>query len=191
MTPFLKQVAEHYYRLGSIEDRLFIFPNRRSMTFFKKHLSDCVRADRRVMPAPQMTTINDFFSKTAQMRTTDRISLLLKLYESYGRLNPKAEPLDGFIYWGDVLLSDFDDVDKYLVDARNLFANVTDLKAMQDDLVYATEEQKAAIERLSGHLKDRSGGRGIDASKDFFLIWQMLLPIYDDFRKRLAAEGAA
>ncbi len=191
MTPFLKQVAEHYYRLGSIEERLFIFPNRRSMTFFKKHLSDCVRADRRVMPAPQMTTINDFFSKTAQMRTTDRISLLLKLYESYGRLNPKAEPLDGFIYWGDVLLSDFDDVDKYLVDARNLFANVTDLKAMQDDLAYATEEQKAAIERLSGHLKDRSGGRGIDASKDFFLIWQMLLPLYDDFRKRLAAEGAA
>jgi len=192
MTPFLKQVAEHYYGLGSLEDRLFIFPNRRSMTFFKKHLSDCTRADGKVMLAPSMTTINDFFGKTARMRTSDRISLLLTLYASYSKLNPKAEPLDDFIYWGDVLLSDFDDVDKYLVDVRNLFANVTDLKAMQDDLSYASADQRAAIERLAGHLKDKAGNRGgIDASKSFFLIWQILYPLYEDFRKRLAKEGAA
>lgn len=124
MTPFLKQVADHYYNRGDIENLTFVFPNRRSMVFFRKYLSEAVAArtgeDARPIIAPSMLTINDFFYKVAGAHATDRVTLLLELYECYKSLNPKAETLDDFIFWGDVILGDFNDTDKYLVDPKQL-----------------------------------------------------------------------
>ena len=67
--------------------------------------------------------------------------LLLELYECYKTLNGKAEPLDEFIFWGDVILGDFNDVDKYLVDPKQIFTNVSDYKAMQDTFSYLSGRQ--------------------------------------------------
>ena len=122
MIPFLKQVADHYYHAGEIEKCCFIFPNRRSMVFFRKHLSDAVREDvmSRPIVAPEMLTINDFFHRVGRVRSIDRVRLLIELYECYKECNPKAETLDEFIFWGDVILADFNDVDKYLVDPKQL-----------------------------------------------------------------------
>ena len=130
MTPFLKQVADHYYNLGKIEDKCFVFPNRRSMVWFRKHLCEAVKDVPLLVP--QMMTINDLFAKASGVVSGDRVRLLLELYDSYKELNPKAESLDEFIFWGDVILGDFNDVDKNLVDAGQLFANVADFKALQD-----------------------------------------------------------
>ena len=81
MKPFLKQVADHYYNIGSISDRCFVFPNRRSMVFFRKYHSDAVAADRSAVPfvAPQMMTIIDFFAQASGLKPADRITLLLEL----------------------------------------------------------------------------------------------------------------
>ena len=101
------------------------------MVFFNKYLSEAVR-DSGVMAipvvAPQMYTINDFFLKVEKVQPVERVRLLIELYECYKDCNPKAEPLDEFIFWGDVILGDFNDVDKYLVDPKQLFANISDLK---------------------------------------------------------------
>ena len=134
MTPFLKQVARYYNNAGTIGKRCFVFPNRRSMVFFKKYLSEAVAADAKACPfvMPEMYTINDFFHKSSDMVSADRIRLLLYLYECYSRLNPKSEPLDEFVFWGDVILGDFNDIDKYLVDPAQLFTNIADLKQIQD-----------------------------------------------------------
>ena len=129
MIPFLKQVAAHYLATD-IEGTCFVFPNRRSAVFFRKYLGDLLReggADR-PMHAPQSLTINDFFYKVHGGEVTDRIRLLLALYESYKAVYPKAEPLDEFIFWGEVILADFGDVDKFLVDAEDLFTDVADFK---------------------------------------------------------------
>ena len=70
MKPFLKQVADHYYRSDNISERCFIFPNRRSMVFFKKYLSENAASDLSAVPfkVPQMLTINDFFAKASGLK---------------------------------------------------------------------------------------------------------------------------
>ena len=129
--PFLRQVAEHYRGRGDVSDKCFIFPNRRSIAFFRKYLCE-IPCDRPFI-LPQMFTINDFFCKAAGSSSTDRVRLLLELYDCYSALNSRAESLDEFVFWGDVILADFNDVDKYLADADQLFTNVADFKQIQDD----------------------------------------------------------
>ena len=74
--------------------------------------------------------------------------LLLELYGCYKGLHPHPEELDDFIFWGDVLLGDFDDVDKYMADPARLFTNVADFKRMQAPLDYFTPAQLEAVRRF-------------------------------------------
>ena len=206
MTEFLRQVARHYYAAGDISSLCFVFPNRRSMVFFRKYLGDAV-AERGTQPvlAPQMTTMGDLFQKASGMRKAERIHLIVKLYECYVRLNKTAEPLDDFIFWGDVLLSDFDDVDKYLADAERLFTNVSDFNSLQDDLSWLSESQREALSRFIQHFRPMGGGdtraesspdagtenstREMSVKERFSRIWNILYPLYSDFNESLRAEG--
>ena len=79
MIPFLKQVARHYISCG-LENRAFIFPNRRSMVFFKKYLGECLTSP---VITPKMLTINDFFFTVSGKSQADRVTLLLELYDCY------------------------------------------------------------------------------------------------------------
>ena len=196
MTPFLKQVADHYYNEGKIEEKCFVFPNRRSMVWFRKHLCSAVK-DVPLL-APQMLTINDFFSRVSGVPASDRVRLLLELYDSYKALNPKAESLDEFIFWGDVILADFNDVDKYLVDPKQLFANVADFKALQDTFEYLTDTQREAIKGFLSHFNDQSGKLTVDLGTDdpdvkgrFLQIWNILYSLYVNYNKSLADKGMA
>ena len=197
MKPFLKQVADHYYRSGMISDRCFVFPNRRAMVFFRKHLGDAVASDPLSSPicVPKMLTINDFFHQTLDIRPTDKVRLLLALYESYCAVNPVHESLDEFIFWGDVILADFDDVDKYLVDPRQIFTNIRDFKEIQDSLSYLSETQRKAVEALVNHFRDKSGAvADLSASEvkgRFLQLWNILGDLYGDFRENLKAKGMA
>lgn len=200
MYPFLKQVADHYYKSADIGRRCFVFPNRRSMVFFRKYLTEAVAEDPGSRPflAPQMYTVNDFFYKLIGRSAVDKVRLLLVLYESYKSLNPSAEPLDEFVFWGDIMLGDFNDVDKYLVDPKQIFANVADFKQLQDTYTYLTDTQRTAIEGFLSHFKSLSDSPGHDSGdgrKDvkgrFLQLWNLLYPIYADYRKRLEERGMA
>ncbi|MCD8207432.1 MAG: hypothetical protein LUD72_05810, partial [Bacteroidales bacterium] len=210
--PFLKQVVLRFYEDGGMEGRCFVFPNRRSMLFFRKYLTEEVRSGDVPLLAPRMLSQNDFFCEVGGLRVSDKITLLLELYECYKVLNPSAESLDDFIFWGDVLLGDFNDVDKYLVNPHSLFANVSDLKAIQDDFSYLTETQREAIEKFVGHFRtweakvtanigvggdevvgDDEGGSGKrrNVKENFMLIWNILEPLYQSFNERLRSKGLA
>ncbi len=188
MTEFLKQVAAHYYEGPEIEHTCFVFPNRRSLVFFKKYLGGLVR--ERPLVAPPMYTINDFFYRVYNVDTTDKLRLLLELYDCYKALNPEAEPLDEFIFWGDVMLSDFDDIDKYLVDAAGLLRNVSEFKSIQDSYEYLSETQSEAIDRFLSHFKDaKTLENGVKGR--FVKLWNILYPLYESFNKRLKEKGMA
>ena len=199
MIPFLKQVAAHYLATD-MEGTCFVFPNRRSAVFFRKYLGDLLReggADR-PMRAPQSLTINDFFYKVYGGEVTDRIRLLLELYESYKTVYPKAEPLDEFIFWGEVILADFGDVDKFLVDAEDLFTDVADFKDIQDDYSHLSDVQREAVLHFVNHFRDRNGRLTVRLETDdttvkarFLQVWNILFPLYKDFRARLRAQGMA
>lgn len=114
--------------------------------------------------------------------------LLTELYSCYSALNPKAEPLDEFIFWGDVILGDFNDVDKYLADPAQLFANVADFKKIQDTYSYLTPTQRKALESFLSHFNDASGKLTVDIGSDnpdvkarFLQIWNILYPLYKNY----------
>ena len=201
MIPFLKQVADHYYNIGEADKCCFIFPNRRSLVFFTRHLCQAVKDSdvlSRPIVAPEMLTINDFFHKVGGMHSVERVRLLIELYDCYKECNPKAETLDEFIFWGDVILSDFNDVDKYLVDPKQLFANISDLKKIQDTYTYLTDTQRKAIEAFVSHFSDLSGRLTVDLDSEdpdvkgkFLMIWNILHDLYELFNKRLMDRGMA
>ena len=201
MIPFLKQVADHYYNIGEADKCCFIFPNRRSLVFFTRHLCQAVKDSdvlSRPIVAPEMLTINDFFHKVGGMHSVERVRLLIELYDCYKECNPKAETLDEFIFWGDVILSDFNDVDKYLVDPKQLFANISDLKKIQDTYTYLTDTQRKAIEAFVSHFSDLSGRLTVDLDSEdpdvkgkFLMIWNILYDLYELFNTRLREKGMA
>ena len=195
MNAFLRQVVDHYLDDPSGMDGLvFVFPNRRSIAFFKKYIKDSLaeRGSGKPVLAPVMLPVNEFFEKLSGTRAADRISLLLELYDCYSALYKNAEPLDDFIYWGDVILGDFNDIDKYLVDAKGLYANLKDYRSIEGDYSFLTDGQREAIERLVDHFRQPSREehpRGRDAQGNFYLLWQLLYPLYKSFRERLRREG--
>ena len=197
MTPFLKQVADHYYGASGIERRCFIFPNRRCMVFFKKYLTEAVASssDKPIL-MPKMLTVSEFFGRVSPVSVADRVTLLVELYECYARLNPKAESLDEFIFWGDIILGDFNDVDKYLADPKQLFANVADYKNIQDSFEYLSENQRKAISSFVKHFNEKTvkktdNPNARDVSKAFLQIWNLMYPLYQEFNKTLAQKGLA
>ena len=200
MKSFLQQTAQHYF--GSPEKlsrTVFVFPNHRSALHFR-HEMGALRMASGMENLLRLKTvsINDFFQKVYGVETTDRIRLILSLYASYRELNAQAEPLDHFIHWGRVMLSDFDNLDKYLVDAGKIFVNVNDFRSIQDTYQYLTEGQRAAIEHFLSHFRDRGGRLTVNMEADsekikgrFLRIWNLLGPLYRSFNERLDAEGAA
>ena len=197
MVPFLKQVADHYYNRGEIEDRCFIFPNRRSMAFFRKFLSEAVAsASDKPVIVPRMMTVNDFFGRASSLEIADRVTLLVTLYDCYSSICKNAESLDEFIFWGDVILGDFNDVDKYLANPKQLFTNIADYKSIQDDFGYLTPNQRKAIESFAGHFiskspKHSTNPNAKDVRTSFLQIWNILYPLYKDFNSVLESKGLA
>jgi hypothetical protein len=187
MTPFLKQIAEIFYdKYGNnIHNLAFIFPNRRAGVFFSKYLSEVA-----VKPifAPSIITINNLFYKLNDKQQADKIKLLFLLYDIYIKKSGNDESFDDFVYWGEMLLNDFDDIDKYLINARQLFTNVKDLNKTEHDFGFLETNQINAIRSFwSSFNPDKE-----DKNQQFFLkIWEILYPIYVAFRERLSEEQLA
>lgn len=185
MKPFLYQVASLFYEKYGVEvSRLaFVFPNRRTGLFFQKYLSEI--ADTPLF-SPTILTINDLFIQLSGKQTADRISMLFTLYDIYIRQSGSTETFDEFLYWGEMLLNDFDDVDKYMANARMLFSNVTDLREIENDFDFLSDEQIAAIRSFWSSFYPRGDTPN---QQQFLAVWQVLYDLYEEFRAALAAEG--
>lgn len=185
MTPFLYNVANTYYKKygNAISRFTFVFPNRRAGVFFQYYLS--LIAKQPVF-SPEIVTISDMFEKLSDLQKADKIKMLFMLYDIYIEVSKSAESFDEFHYWGDMLLSDFDDVDKYLVDAEQLFRNIYDLKEIDAGFSYLTLEQVEAIRRFWSSFLPIGDN---EKKKDFAEMWKVLYPLYAELRNRLRQEG--
>lgn len=185
MKPFLYQVASLFYEKWEAEvSRLaFVFPNRRTGLFFQKYLSEV--ADTPLF-SPTILTINDLFIQLSGKQSADRISMLFILYDIYIRQSGSTETFDEFLYWGEMLLNDFDDIDKYMANARMLFSNVTDLREIENDFDFLSDEQIAAIRSFWSSFYPRGDTPN---QQQFLTVWQVLYDLYEEFRATLAAEG--
>ena len=185
MKPFLYQVASLFYeKWGAEVSRLaFVFPNRRTGLFFQKYLSEV--ADIPLL-SPTILTISDLFIQLSGKQSADRISMLFTLYDIYIRQSGSTETFDEFLYWGEMLLNDFDDIDKYMANARMLFSNVTDLREIENDFDFLSDEQIAAIRSFWSSFYPRGDTPN---QQQFLAVWQVLYDLYEEFRATLAAEG--
>lgn len=185
MKPFLYQVASLFYEKWEAEvSRLaFVFPNRRTGLFFQKYLSEV--ADTPLF-SPTILTINDLFIQLSGKQSADRISMLFILYDIYIRQSGSTETFDEFLYWGEMLLNDFDDIDKYMANARMLFSNVTDLREIENDFDFLSDEQIAAIRSFWSSFYPRGDTPN---QQQFLAVWQVLYDLYEEFRATLTAEG--
>lgn len=185
MTPFLYQIASIFYQQygAEVSKLAFVFPNRRTGLFFQKYLSEV--ADKPLF-SPTILTINDLFVQLSGKQTADRINMLFMLYEIYIRHSGSAETFDEFLYWGELLLNDFDDVDKYMADARMLFTNVTDLREIENDFSFLDEDQIAAIRTFWSSFYPKGDSPN---QEEFLAVWKILYTLYDELKNALAAEG--
>ncbi len=194
MTPFLKQAALKYFNPSeSTDHNCYIFPNRRSLLFFRKYYSALVSGAGKTVLCPQMYTVADFMYRLAGKVPTDRIDLILCLYDCYRPLMKNCESLDEFIFWGEMILSDFNDVDKYLIDAKKLFTNVDDFKKLQGNpRDYLDEEQiKALSAFLKNCIETQEGRKAGEYKENFRRTWEILYPLYTSFKESLQRQGKA
>ncbi|HTH57822.1 MAG TPA: PD-(D/E)XK nuclease family protein [Cyclobacteriaceae bacterium] len=186
MKAFLFELAEEIHHAEVDLSRLtVVFPNRRAALYFRKYLGDIIT--KPVFP-PKLVTFEDFVSGHSSLRVPDKLELVYRLYQCYNDLmNTDSESFDQFFMWGEMLLRDFDEADRYLIDAKVLFADLSHLKEMDSGLDYLTDEQRKFLENFwLGFDADQSANK-----KKFIDVWRKLYPLYAEFNKTLLADGLA
>jgi CRISPR/Cas system-associated exonuclease Cas4 (RecB family) len=187
MEYFLERIARSLNdEFGNTLNRhCLVFPGRRAGLYFLKHLSGFIE---KPVWTPSIFTINDLFRSYINLQQAGTEVLLFELYTIYSGVVKTPEKFDNFYFWGDMLLNDFDDVDKYLVDASALFENVKDLKTIDQHFGELTEEQKKIIRQFWTNF-DISN---LTNEKQVFVnIWSILSELYSGFRKSLREKNLA
>ena len=187
---FLNAIASYYFQNSKTElaNYCFVFPSQRAGIFFTNHLRQFVNHPTW---APQIVTVNDLFGSLSKVISADNITLLFTLHQVYNKVTGKDVSFDEFLPWSDMFLSDFDDVDKYLVDIDQLFANIISLKELDDDYSHLNKKQLEAIRTFWGTFSAEQ----LSSHQTHFLEnWEHIPKLYKAVRevlneKKLAYEG--
>ncbi|WP_148372440.1 PD-(D/E)XK nuclease family protein [Bacteroides bouchesdurhonensis] len=187
MQSFLQLVAHDLYsKIGNDLSRtVLVFPNKRANLFFNEYLAG--ESDHPIW-SPAAMSISDLFQKMSIQKVGDPIRLVCELYKVFREETQSQETLDDFYFWGELLISDFDDVDKNMVNADKLFSNLQDLKNLMDDYDFLDKEQEEAIKQF---FQNFSIERRTELKEKFISLWDKLGTIYHHYRKNLAELGIA
>lgn len=212
MHAFLRSIADGYFRSEglNITSYTFVFPNSRSAKYFSNYLGEKKDFEGRNLRTLCLT-MTELFEKGAGLKRASQNRLLMSVYAAYRtvsrRLNPGFEPeeFDRFRFWAEMLLKDFDEADRYLINPDQLFRNVSEYKEIQS--YYLTPEQQSIIRDFWGddpywgrlyaggddkgnaeaeipfwaHIGKRKGA----PARKFMQLWEMLLPIYKELHRML------
>ncbi len=183
--PFLSLVARDLFaRYGTDLSRVaLVFPNKRAGLFFNDYLAECSEVP---VWAPACLTISELMQSQSDLQPADSIKMVCELYRLFRELTGSEETLDDFYFWGELLISDFDDLDKNRVDAPRLFTNLRDLKEIMDVPDYLTPEQEEAIRLFFHHF---SVEKRTELKERFLSLWEVLGELYTRFRSRLEETG--
>jgi CRISPR/Cas system-associated exonuclease Cas4 (RecB family) len=192
MERFLSQCAKYIHKKHAAElhNICLVFPNRRSGVFFNSYLQNEISG---AVIAPETTTIGELISGYSNYFQAERLQLISVLYDVFQKYTQTTETFDEFYFWGEILLADFNDIDRYLVNAKDLFRNIFDIKEIESVFDYLTPEQKEALEHFWGSV-------AVNDKKEFqqkhLRIWEKLFSVYAEFKeilkeKKMAYAGMA
>ncbi|MCH5312391.1 MAG: PD-(D/E)XK nuclease family protein [Prevotella sp.] len=186
MTSFLEHVAKDIIRkFGTDLSRTaLIFPNKRASLFINEYLA---KEAGKPMWSPSYITISDLFRKHSTLAVGDQLKLISDLHKCFTRCTGSTETLDHFFGWGQLILSDFDDIDKNMANADKIFANVRDIHEL-DDLSYLTEEQINAIRMFFSNFSEEHNS---ELKRRFLTLWNQFANIYHEFNTMLREQGLA
>lgn len=181
MPSFLQLLARDLLQKheGHFDRLTVVFPNKRAGLFLAEELSRTIQHPTWM---PEICTLSEFVYRQTGLRTAEELALIIKLYKSYIRVSGSDEKFEDFYFWGHLLLEDFDDVDKYLTDAKDLFSNLVALKKLEESFPYLSEEQIQAIRNFWDSFNPE---RYSSEQQAFLKIWDKLYPTYQDFRECL------
>ena len=181
---FLEYVAEDIIgKYGTDLSRIaVVFPNKRAALFLNEHLA---RLAGQPVWSPAYITISDLFRQHTDLKTADPIKLICDIHKSFTKCTGIDETLDHFYGWGQLLLADFDDIDKNMADADSIFCNLKDIHEL-DDISYLDNEQKEMLKRFFANFSDDIES---ELKKRFLSLWSHFGDIYHDYNRRLTEQG--
>ena len=187
MESFLKLVAADLYKHteGNLAHTAVVFPNKRAGLFFNEYLAQ--ESDSPIW-SPAYVSISELFRSLSPWEVGDPVKLVCELYKIFRRETQSTETLDDFYFWGEMLISDFDDADKNRVDTDKLFSNLQDLRNIMDDYTFIDDEQEEAIRQF---FQNFSIERRTALKERFISLWDVLGNIYKGFRESLASQNIA
>ncbi|MEO9894138.1 PD-(D/E)XK nuclease family protein [Aurantibacter sp.] len=167
MQSFLEEVAEKVCQeYDKLENVIFILPSKRSGTFLRKALA---KASKKTLFAPQIVSIENFVENISKLTTATHTQQLFELYKIH-LINSNDDKTDfySFSKWASTLLQDFNEIDRYLVDANKLFSNLTDIQEISH---WSPDFEKTKM------------------MEDYFQFWKQLKPLYHAFNKSLTSQN--
>lgn len=196
MTKFLELVAQDLRHKGRSKNDFsnitVVFPSKRASLFFNEYLVQ----QHETVWAPQYTTIAELFASLSDKQEADTIESVFRLYDIYksalGLEN--IESIDQFYGWGERILSDFDDIDKNMAAAEDVFRKTADLTAMKTRPEDLNEDYQEAVKLFFSRYvtaKKEEEGQRTKVQEKFSSLWHHLYEMYVQLNKDLAKEGKA
>ena len=172
-------LAKHGQDLDKIA---VVFPNKRASIFFNREL---YQEAGHALWSPKYITISELFREHSELQVPDPITLVFQVYNVFCDITGSDETLDHFFSWGQLMLADFDDIDKNEVDPDKLFI---DLQAWEEmsDFSFLTDAQRLSLEEFFHTMMQDS-----QLQRRFKNIWEHLGGIYHELHQRLEKQGLA
>lgn len=181
---FLERIARSLKeQYNDLNRHCLVFPGRRAGLYMIRYLSE--QLDKPIW-APATCTINDLLISGTSLQIAGNEILLCELYKVYSVIHRNPESFDDFYFWGDMLLNDFDDADKYLVNTTDLFSNIKDLKDIDLRFGSLNDYQRSVIKSFWTSF---DGSRPTREKESFISIWSVLNDLYTAFRASLRAKN--
>jgi len=148
MESFIKQVLLDLQKKGEpLQDLYFILPSKRARTFLKHELASVLKFP---IFSPTILSIEELVEDLSGLKAPDNSELLFRLYSTYSNQtdNSELEPFDSFIKWAQILLQDFNEIDRYLVNQTDIFDYLSAIKELDH---WSLESNQTDL--IKSHLK--------------------------------------
>ena len=167
-TSFLQKAAQRILADNptDLHRVLVLLPNKRGEIFLKREMGKQLS---KPALAPAMQTIEEFVQSASGYQKQSQLQLLLKLFGVYRQEINAEENFDTFLKWGNTLLHDYNEIDRHLIDAYQLYGNLLDAKRIES---WGVEPENPT--ELMGN---------------FLRFWRDLYPLYQAFHAALDAEN--
>lgn len=175
MNHFLNKSAKHIFNqhiINELADICIVLPTRRGTLSFKKEL-----ASQSNIPfiSPKIIAVEDFILEATNLQLMEPIDLVFELFKAFQQVDEKVK-FELFMSWAPTLLKDFESIDQYLVNAKQLFAYMTEAKAMERWNVDQIKSKNASFET---------------SVEKYFELFKTLHIVYENFNKNLKIKGLA